>query len=577
MQWVLQQIGAAFQAVFQVLIVKPIGFILTELAKAVFSIVTMLLKLTIFKPFTLTPAANGSNIVAGAAETVWTFMAALSVAVALIALVWAAFTNTWGSIAGRSQFARSGWADVLEGVGIWLLVLIGGYGFLGMLLDATNAVTTGFVNLAMSYQFQSVNAATLGAGVVAAILTNWLWPSMLLILAGFMVWAVVVWVMRMVDLVVYTGLLPLTAAFAITGNKQAWQWNWSEAMGAVFSQVAMAIMWWIAWLFIGGKLVHVNGSFGNDVVRLLMGLAAMTLVAKAPQMLQSITGHRHAGVGGLAMAAAGGYMVGRAAMTAAKITPLGQAAGKMTEAVAQRSQNKLNQWADKGPIGSGPVATALSGMVGGGLQRAVAAGRHVLGGALNTQTGQTVTSGAQQLWSTVANRAPGVAQAARTVGSGTARAASTVSGAVSRRASSATSMVLQPSRALGQAALHADARTHSFGAANAEHGYAVRAGALGYDAVVRQNPIVQSSETAMQFAQQQFERVRRTNSPDTKEYQEARRSYDAAQQNYDQSYQVAYQQTVERIMGAPHGANAYQQARDHVQQRGPRPAPTSYA
>ena len=560
MQWVLQQIGSAFQSVFQVLIIQPIGYILTELAKAVFSILTVLLKLTIFKPFSLTPAANGSNVVAGAAETVWAFMAALSVAVAFVALVWASYANVWGSFAGRSQFARSAWADVLDGVGIWLLVLIGGYAFLSMLLNTVNTVTLGFVNLAMQYQFQSVNGATVGAGVIAAILTYWLWPSMLLILAGFMVWAIIVWVMRMVDLVVFTGLLPVTAALAITGNKQAWQWNWAEAMGAVFSQVAMAIMWWVAWLFIGGKLVAVNGSFGNDIVRLLMGIAAMTLVAKAPQMLQSITGHRTAGVGGLMMAATGGYLLGRGAMTAARMTPLGQAAGKMTAAVSERSQNRLNQWANKTPLGGGAMGGAFMEAAGNRLQSAAQAGKTVLGGMMNTHTGQVLTGAARQMWSGFESKAPDKANAVRSAATSASGGVRAAGASVAGAAAGAARTVLQPNRTLGQAALRSDALAADYGKANQSHAFAVEAGALGYEAMIEKyHPEVQSAWREMATAQP------------GKRYVEAKAKYETLSR-------MAHQDVMSRVMEAPpNGANAYRAARQAVQNRGARPRPTSYA
>jgi hypothetical protein len=55
----------------------------------------------------------------------------------------------------------------------------------------------------------------------------------LLILAGALVWVCVVWIMRMVDLVFYVGLLPVAAALTFTGNKAAFEWDFDEAVGAV--------------------------------------------------------------------------------------------------------------------------------------------------------------------------------------------------------------------------------------------------------------------------------------------------------------------------------------------------------
>ena len=557
--WLLTNIVNAIISFFNVLVIQPIGQIIGWIGEAIFWLVTEFLKATVFAPLSidpLHPGGHGGIVAAAAASYVFDTMAAASVGVALFALTWVAFTNTWGSFAGRSQFARSAWADSLEGVGIWLLVLVGGYAFLSALLDAMNRISLTLISFTEQYQANWIHPAAFAStatGVVVGglatfagdIIVNWLWPTALLVLAGFMLWAVIVWAMRVVDLIVFVGLLPVTAALAITGNKRAWQWNWAEAMGAVFSQLAMVVMWWIAWLIIGGPLTVNSGDFITDLVRILIGIFAMFMVSKAPQMMQQITGHSHAGVGGMMMAAAGGYMLGRGAMSAARMSPLGQAAGKMAESYSQRSQAKLSNWAAKPEIGSGATGQGF-------MQRATQAGKSVLGAAGLTGTGQVVSGAARHMWAGLETKAPGVASVMRAAGGATAGGA--------RAAGGVGKAILQPNRTLGQSALRADALKYNATDSNASHDYAVQAGARGYEAMM---PPDQRGQVSQAFQ-------RMVTARDPNEYAKARADYEnvSSQARHD---------VLERVMGAPHGDGAYRSARDVVQRKGVQPRPTTYS
>lgn len=524
--WLMTQIVNAIMGAFQNLVVVPIGTILKYIVGVVFWLITQFLKATVFAPLSLDPlhpGGAGGQVAAAAAEAVWGVMAAVSVAVALFALAWAAFTNTWGSFAGRSQFQRGAWADVMEGVGIWVLVLVAGREFLIMLLNAMNSITQALISVTQQYQWNWAGAPSIGGNLAhglsaigVAIITYWFWPSALLVLGGFMLWAVIIWAMRIVDLIVFTGLLPVTAALAITGNKRAWQWNWAEAMGAVFSQLAMVLMWWIAWLIIGGNLNLNSGNFIVDIIRLLIGIFAMFLVGKAPQMLQQITGHSHAGIGGMMMAAAGGYMLGKGAMSAARMTPLGQAVDKTGQAVTQRSQQKLAHWADKPPVGSGPMAQGF-------MQKATQAGKAVLGAVGATGAGQVVSGAANQMWAGLQTKAPGVASAMRAAGGATASGA--------RAAGGVGRAVLQPNRALGQTALRADSLKVDAAVRNVGDNRAVNAGAVGVDEAMRLEHLDPNNE-------------------------EQRRQF------------------VSDVMTAPHGANRFRQARETAVRKGMQPRRT---
>lgn len=76
-------------------------------------------------------------------------------------------------------------------------------------------------------------------------------------------------------------------------------------------------------------------------------MGAVTLLARAPQMLRQMMGHRHASVAGLAMRAAAGVLMGRGANTIFGSSHIGPVASKSVEPNRQRSRDKLASWGTK--------------------------------------------------------------------------------------------------------------------------------------------------------------------------------------------------------------------------------------
>ncbi len=453
------------------LFAKVIGqTLLAGLTALLQHVVIPLLRATLFHPFSLT----GRGFVATVMGEVWHFMVIASAGVALASLLWGVFRRIGGSAMG----SRLAWAEVAEGLGMYALVLVGGYAFLAALLSAANAVTVSLLTVTQGYLSVLTHPSfgTAAATLASAVLVYLFYPLVGIALAAVLLWAVVQWLMRQVDLIFYGGLLPITAALSLSGNKTAFAWAWQETMGALFTQLSMAVAWWVAWLALSagagtgttmaapgpaaamavhlmafqrgpsGGLAPVSffgGSF--SLLHLAVGIVAFTLVGRAPQMLQNITGHQHAGVAGLAMGVAAGGLLSRAGRSVAGATPAGAA---ITQAVRARQ--------------AGAEATAARW----GAGRSVGQSVGVAGAwATKTRPGQAVREAGAAAFSRgrsavarAVNRLPtGLAQnihGAGRIAAGTARglgsaATWTARSRGGRAVRSAASLAYQPRRTLG--------------------------------------------------------------------------------------------------------------------------------
>jgi hypothetical protein len=332
-------VGAAFLSVVGWILVKMAHWILKD-------VVEPLLGATVFQPESLTCSggeipihmaqitAAKCGLVAYAAGKLWLLSLGASGAVALVALAWGALSLTFEGVYGaRDRRALA------EGAAMYVLVLVGGYVFLSTLLGVTNQVTAQLVSAANQIANVLPDSTGVSASLsIMAAMTLLFQGVAGLFVVGLLVWVVAVWVMRQVDLIFYTGLLPVTAAIAMSGNKSAFQWNWSEAVGALFSQLAMAVAWVTAWLVVKGAWSLPGGA--NQFVHMLVAAGAFTLVGRAPSMIQGFLGHQHAGVSGIMLGAAGGALISRGMQTAVRMSPTGAAIHQAVEARKRLAEAK---------------------------------------------------------------------------------------------------------------------------------------------------------------------------------------------------------------------------------------------
>lgn len=433
MSWLWQALSDGAGAVATALASILGHFFLFVLVKPLLGgVILPLLGATLFAPFNLIPAPGQTvGFVAQATETVWAFMASLSGAVALTALLWGLFTRTWGAAFGGPERSLRALG---EGLGVWALVLAGGYTFCGLLLQAANAVTGQLTALAQGLS-ASLNPVAGIAGGAAAALGVLFYPLSLLVLTGVLLWVVGVWVMRQVDLIVFVGLLPLTAALRVGGLEAPFRWNWQEAVGAIFAQLAMAVAWWIAWLILGGHWVSPAAPVGVWAQQTLVGLAALLLVGRAPAMLQQLTGHQHAGMGSIVMGAMAGSLLARGAQSALRMSPAGAALHQLQQGFAAQAEATAGQWAQRPSVGEALGRTRLGQWAGRQWQAAGAA---------------VAQSRPAQAAAGFVRRHPMLQDAAQVAGQG-AQAAGRVAGHALRGARSAASFLYQPRTTLGRA------------------------------------------------------------------------------------------------------------------------------
>lgn len=360
MSWVINSLGNLIWPIIQVGL-HVFAFFSDALVGGIVYLVLKLLDGTVFAPFTF--ASN--HTVGDVANIVWATFQIVSAGIALVQLTWGIATR----LALRSVGGRQSWAELGEGLAVWAAVMIGGWAFLNLLIGVSNMGTHALigsmqqaVNTALGPIHGKVATAAGLAGYAAAVLTYLLWPLSGIVLAGLLVWVVGVWLMRQVDLVLYAGLLPVTAALGISGNKAPFKWAWSEAMGAVFSQLAMAVILWIGFLFLSTMPPH--GNLLTEFKNLMLAASVFTLAAQSPKLLAQITGHQYASSGHLLASMAGGYLAGRGVEAAVRRSRLGQAMRAIQEGGEARSAKEVAAWGGLASVGQGwggAAARTLSG------------------------------------------------------------------------------------------------------------------------------------------------------------------------------------------------------------------------
>ena len=467
MSWLINQLGNIGAAIFKA-VMAITGYFADKIVTFVLqTIVLPVLNNTIFKPFSIT---NQPHSVGGVLLGVWETLAVISAMVALTMLVFAVFSHMAGNIGGRKS-----WGEVAEGLMVWLIVLVGGWTFLNLLVQISNAGTQalkGSIDASAIALFSThVNTATSAMSTTMVIWTDLMSPLVLLLMGALALWAAGVWLMRQIDLVLYGGLLPLTAALGINGNKTPFKWAWSEAMGAVFNQLAMAFILWVGFSFISpsgtgtAAAAAASGSASIDTqfVRILLAITTFTLAARAPQILANLTGHHNAGSGHLLAGMALGYMGAKGFGAAAKMSPAGQAVSMAVQGRQGTAAATAMGWSGRPSMGDRVKNSAVGQAVSQKMSQMGYAAR-------NSKAGQAVSQAASDM----AEAHPTLARAAK----GAAGAAGSAARTVSKPLRTAASMAYQPMATLGNMAAGgaaASMATHGVGSSAPEHSRATMA------------------------------------------------------------------------------------------------------
>ncbi|PSR31216.1 MAG: hypothetical protein C7B46_17165 [Sulfobacillus benefaciens] len=558
MSWVIGQLSHLAQQIINVFL-TVLSFFMLRIDQQVFNtIIEPLLAHTIFQPYTL----NHHFIVGRVAWQVFWVMSVLSGGVALVSLLYGIASRLFFILGGQKS-----WAELAEGLVVWMAVLVGAWSFLNILLSVANTATGMFlqgIKATLKTVFDNPQMSH-GVGVVTAttsLFTVIFWPLTGMLLAALVIWAIGVWLVRQVDLVIYAGLLPLMAALGISGNKTPFKWVWSEAMGAVFSQLAMAVVLYIGCLFlVAGDPAH--ASIWQQFEEMGLALTTFMMAARAPKMLANITGHQYAGSGHILAGMATGYLAGRGLMAAAKMTPGGQAISQMAAGQTQKARETVQNWSSRKSVGEmvgqsklGQAMQAAGQSVrsrasqawqGSSLQQAMQA---TTGGAMAALGIVPTGSSARTAMKATMDQHPTLKSAAA-VGGQAASIAYRAGGAALKPLRTAASLTYQPLSTLGHMASQGTAVSHEAGPAGttakseaatiytAHHG--VQAAALQYfgkdtpdneriaalgtliNAQITPNPAGSKEPYAIQF---------HDNAPQATLFQAAKRASDKQLQNF---------------------------------------------
>lgn len=446
MQWLIQGLTTASHYVVTLLL-SVVGEALNLVVGSLIKLLILpLLNATIFNPFTL---ASGT-VVGNAAAVVWGLMASVSAGVALVMVTFGAFSRM-----GLSWGQRRSWSELTQGLAVWFMILVGGWTFLNMLLGISNTATQALiagVKTTLPIIFAKSGLAVGATLAGASLFVDLLWPLSGLVIVGLLLWAIGVWLMRQVDLVLYAGLLPLMAALGINGNNAPFKWAWSEAMGAVFNQLAMAFTLWMGCQFLTHVPLHATSGTTpvllDQFYALFLAGTTFTLTARAPRLLAHITGHQTAGSGHLLTGMALGYLGGRGLEKAWKGSKMGQASIMASEGKEANARAQVTNMAGRPSLGERFQQTG----VGQGVSnwgRGVA--QNMADGLANTSFGQHAQVAAVQH--------PKLAKIVKNTG------AIGVNGvkAMARPVQTAASFAYQPLSTMGHMAAEGVADSHPLG------------------------------------------------------------------------------------------------------------------
>lgn len=418
MGFILKILSGGVQGLAKLIVDTALGAVAKYVLGPLLNLIQLLLKLTVFHPETLSGPSAG--IVGTVAAELFKIMGGASVGVALVATLWYAFGMHLTMLSGKDR----AWTELLELGLVWMLMLLGGFAFVSAMLTLNDAFVASLLSGSSAFISSLHNGlaaliAGLLAGTAITLLGGIFWFLALGVIVVFLAWAVITWAYRTFELILFTSFLPVTAALRISGFRNAFDWNLREVMGAVFSQAAMAVVWYTTMAILGTSTLSSNAfvAGGQQLVEILLAVVGFYSMAKAPSWIQQIIGNQSAGLGSIAAGAFVGATASRAASGLMKATPAGIATEQALGALRARTEGNMAQKAAGPSVGErlSPTMQALGGVaeylggginMGGGLSASTAG--HMLA---SSPLGQAVGKGAH--WA--ANTAP--ATGLRTAGS----------------------------------------------------------------------------------------------------------------------------------------------------------------
>ncbi len=418
MQFILKILSGGVSGLAKLITDTALGVIAKYVLSPLLNLIELLLRLTVFHPETLQGPSAG--IIGTVAAELFKVMGGVSVGVALVAILWYAFGMHLTMLSGKDR----AWTELLELGLVWMLMLLGGFAFVNAMLTLNDAFVASLLSgssalISELHNGLAVLISGLFAGTAIFALGGVFWFLALGVIVVFLAWAVITWAYRTFELILFTAFLPVTAAIRISGFRNAFDWNLREVMGAVFSQAAMAVVWYATMALLGTSTLSSNAFVqgGQELVQILLAVVGFYSTAKAPSWIQQIIGNQSAGLGSIAAGAFVGATASRAASGLMKATPAGIATEQALGALKARTEGSLAQKAASPTVGErlsptmqklGNAVEYLGGGINVGAGLSAATAGHMLA---SSPLGQTVGKGVH--WG--ASTAP--ATALRTAGS----------------------------------------------------------------------------------------------------------------------------------------------------------------
>ncbi len=242
-------------------------------------------------------------------------------------------------------------------------------------LDIANGITSYFLDLiARGPDVQGTLlgngtklAAVAGTGALAWTLIQ---PVLYLAAAMFLAWVVGSYFVRKLELVFFTGLLPLGAAlWTLDIGAGLWGALLVEVLAVIFYQPLQVMLWYLAQRFMFGPAMTPLGA----IEAFITGLVALYYMTQVPRLLRQFLGH---GIGGGVLfggEVAAGYLAARGLQGAWGASAAGQTVGSVTAGWRARTQAELAGVEERRPGAAALGGRLLAGLAGAGSQALAAA------------------------------------------------------------------------------------------------------------------------------------------------------------------------------------------------------------
>lgn len=321
------------------MLANAIASVLNFVVEGVGSLVTYLLQFTVFAQISLAPGAPLREVL----EPIVSASQAAAEGILGVLVVWSVFKQAYAPAVNTERLTNSPGVLIpraLVAMGISYAAL----DIVSILLDIANGLTAHFIDLIHSGG-QQLQGTLLGTGakiaipvIAGSVAWTLVQPVLYLLAAAFLLWVVASYFVRLVEIALFTFLLPLGAVvWVLEEGKSFYSVAITELLAVIFYQPVQVMLWYLAERLLFSPGLNLLGG----VMSLGMGIMAVYYMTQAPRVVRQFFGQGLAGGATLGGEMAAGYLAGKGIQGAFRASALGQTIRQWSAGYETRQQAQL--------------------------------------------------------------------------------------------------------------------------------------------------------------------------------------------------------------------------------------------